>query len=127
MGRKFLQVAHRIDQIVEELDEFKKALFNDAECGVSIKELYLRSNPTVETINLKQEYQNFPLADVDQFLIRLKTYAHYAQTFEQDEYLWRDRKPFLGLGIADLKEIEKILSEIPVTVNSILTQLETQV
>lgn len=127
LNRKFLQVSHRIDQIVEELDEFKRALFNDSECGVSVKELYLRSDPTATFINLKQEYQNFPINSIDTFYTRLKSYAYYAQTFSKDDYLWRDRKSFVGLGINDLKEIEKILIELPLLLNDLFIQLETQI
>ncbi len=127
LNRKFLQACHRIDQLTEELDEFKKALFNDTESGVSIKELYLRSNPSEPTINLKQEYQNFPIDTITPFYNRLKAYAHYAQTFSKDDYLWRDRKPFVGLGITDLKEIENILVEVPVVISNLCNQLEKEV
>ncbi len=127
LNRKFLQISHRIDQITEELDEFKKALFNDVESGVNIKELYLRSNPADTSINLKQEYQSFPVNEVDSFYTKLKAYAFYAQSFERDNYLWRDRKPFIGLGITDLKEIEKILQELPDVIHNLFKQLETQV
>ena len=127
ISRKFLQTCHRIDQITEELDEFKKARFNDSECGVSIKELYLRSSPAEQTINLKQEYQNFPLHSITPFHSKLKAYAHYAQQFEKDDYIWRDRKPFIELGIADLKEIENILIEIPKFTADLFSKLETQV
>ncbi|MEP2671236.1 MAG: AAA domain-containing protein [Cyclobacteriaceae bacterium] len=127
LNRKFLQVCHRIDQITEELDEFKKALFNDSESGVSVKELYLRSNPKEVSINLKQEYQNFPVDNINSFQARLKAYAFYAQTFGQDEYIWRDRKPFIGLGITDLKEMENILLEIPIVLSNLFTQLEKEV
>lgn len=127
ISRKFLQVCHRIDQITEELDEFKKALFNDTECGVSVKELYLRSTPSDATINLKQEYQNFPVSEIATFNIKLKAYAHYASQFEKDDFPLRDRKPFVGLGITDLKEIEKILNEIPHAISDLFTRLENQV
>lgn len=127
MDRRFLQVSHRIDQIVEDLDEFKKTLFNDTECGVSVKELYLRSNPTEPTINLKQEYQNFPVNSINSFLTKLKSYAHYAGQFENEGYPWRDRKAFIELGITDLKEIQKILNEIPHTISELFTQLKEQV
>lgn len=126
LNRKFLQVCHRIDQITEELDDFKKALFNDSESGVSVKELYLRSNPKEISINLKQEYQNFPVDNINSFQARLKAYAFYAQTFGKDEYIWRDRKPFVGLGITDLKEIENILLEIPNVLSNLFTQLEKE-
>ena len=126
LNRKFLQVCHRIDQITEELDEFKKALFNDSESGVSVKELYLRSSPKEVSINLKQEYQNFPVDNINSFQARLKAYAFYAQTFGEDKYVWRDRKPFVGLGITNLKEIENILLEIPIVLSNLFTQLETE-
>lgn len=127
LNRKFMQVCHRIDQITEDLDEFKKALFNDSECGVSVKELYLRSNPTETYINLKQEYQNFLINSIDPFYNQLKAYAYYAQNFSKDDYVWRDRKPFVGLGLSDLKEMEKILIEIPLVLSDLFAQLETQV
>ncbi|MEQ8423728.1 MAG: DUF4011 domain-containing protein, partial [Cyclobacteriaceae bacterium] len=127
MDRKFRQTCHRIDQITEDLDEFKKALFNTNECGVSVKELYLRSNPNELSINLKQEYQNFSMDEISLFYTRLKSYTFYAQTLESDDYPWRERKPFVGLGITDLKEIEKILNEIPQVVSNLFTQLESKV
>lgn len=127
MNRKFLQVSHRIDHIVEELDEFKKALFNQSECGTSVKELYLRSNPLDKTISLKQEYQNFLLDDINPFVAKLKAYAHYASTFEQDNFEWRERKSFAKLGIADLKEIEKILEDIPIAIERLFGDLESKI
>ena len=45
LERQFLQVSRRIDQITEDLEEFKHALYDEEECGISIKELYLTSNP----------------------------------------------------------------------------------
>ena len=127
MDRKFLQLCHRIDQITEELEEFKKNLFNDTECGVSIKELYLQSNPHKTTINLKQEYQSFPIDSLPPFLAKLNAYTHYAARFGQDDYPLRHRKSFSGLGIADLKAMEKNLEEINRVINDLFAQLKTQV
>ncbi len=124
MDRRFLQVCHRIDHIVEELDEFKKALFNQSECGVSVKELYLRSSPSGKSINLKQEYQNFLIDQINPFLSKLKAYAHYAGSFENDDFSWRDRKSFTGLGITDFKELDKILQDIPAVVSQLFDELE---
>ena len=44
LERGFLQASRRIDQILEDLDEFREALFDESECGKSAKELYLSSN-----------------------------------------------------------------------------------
>jgi hypothetical protein len=59
LDRKFLQISHRIDQVTEELESFKLALFDEKTCGTTIKELYLQSNPAQESINLKQEFSHF--------------------------------------------------------------------
>ncbi|MEQ8304873.1 MAG: AAA domain-containing protein [Cyclobacteriaceae bacterium] len=127
MERKFLQVSHRIDQIVEELDDFKKNLFNDTECGATIKELYLRSNPNEQTINLKQEYQSFPLSGITEFVTKLGAYAHYAAQFELDDHPWKERISFLELGVSDQKEIQTILTNIPLVIGDLFAQLSEQV
>ena len=55
--RDFQQSSRTIDQITEQLEEYRHALFDESECGVSVKELYLSSDPTANTISLTQEYQ----------------------------------------------------------------------
>jgi len=127
LNRQFLQVCHRIDQIVEELEDFKKALFDLNECGISVKELYLRSHPAEKIINLKQEYQSFQFSELSPFMARIRTFSHYAATFEQDDFAWRDRKSFAGLGLSDLKALETTLSEIPKTVENLFADLERQI
>ncbi|MEP6737394.1 MAG: AAA domain-containing protein [Chryseolinea sp.] len=111
--RKFFQLCRKIDQIVEELEEFKFALFDDKESGVSVKELYLTSDLEAPSINLKQEYQYFPLHEVNGFLRRMKAYAKYAAFMEDHEYPWRERRSFSGQHVSDQREIEKVVSEIP--------------
>ena len=111
--RKFFQLCRRIDQIAEELEEFKFALFDDKECGISIKELYLTSDLSAPAINIKQEYQYFSFRELQSFVRRLKVYANYASWMEDEDYPWRDRKSFSSLHVSDQKEIEKTLTDIP--------------
>ncbi|MFZ6010147.1 MAG: AAA domain-containing protein [Bacteroidota bacterium] len=113
MERRFFQVCRAIDRITEELDNFKRILFDDTECGLSVKELYLTSNPHGDTINIRQEYQHFDFGYLPEFLRKLKQYTQYAARFEQDEYPWKERKSFSGLKLSDLKVIENIVSDIP--------------
>ncbi|MDQ3534239.1 MAG: DUF4011 domain-containing protein, partial [Bacteroidota bacterium] len=113
LERSFLQACRRIDQITEELNEFRFALFDETECGLSIKELYLTTDINLATINLKQEYQYLKFDDLDTFLRKLKTYAAYSIDFDKEGYAWKDRKSFAGLGISDLKRLIEILIEIP--------------
>lgn len=111
--RRFFQVCRSIDRIAEELEQFKQTLFDDKECGLSVKELYLTSDIQGDTINIRQEYQNFSFNTFPQFLQILHQYATYAQAFEQYNYVWRDRCSFSGYQLKELKEIEKVIRDIP--------------
>jgi hypothetical protein len=111
--RRFFQVCRSIDQITEDLEQFKRALFDDSEAGLSIKELYLTSDLNGPIINIRQEYQHFTFSVLPEYLRKMKAYVGYAHRFENDSYLWRDRKPFSAYSLSDLREIEKILSDIP--------------
>jgi len=113
LERKFLQVSHRIDQIAEELEEFKHALFDESEAGISIKELYLRSSSRAEVINLKQEFQHFRMDAVDGFLTKLRSINHYAKVFEDRNYSWYERKSFSSFKLSDSKSLQLLLQSIP--------------
>lgn len=111
--RKFFQLCRRIDQIIEELEEFKFALFDDKECGISVKELYLTSDLHAPAINLKQEYQYCSFPEIKGIARRLRVYSNYASYMEDEDYPWRDRKPFSALQASDQTEIEKTVADIP--------------
>jgi len=112
LDRKFLQLSHRIDQITEELESFKRALFNETECGISIKELYLQSDPSKESINLKQEFQHFRFDTLPDFLRKLNGYVHYALNFQRTEYPWKERKSFSSFTTLDQSHIKNTIQEI---------------
>ncbi len=113
LERSFLQSSRKIDQITEELDEFKFALFDEKEAGVSIKELYLTSNQTIPGINIKQEFKFFKVNDAQPFIDKLTIYYQYYKKFSLDDYTWRVRKSFAGYGISDLQRIREDIAEIP--------------
>ncbi|MEQ6120567.1 AAA domain-containing protein [Reichenbachiella sp. MALMAid0571] len=113
LERNYLQTSRRIDQLSEELEEFREALFNDKECGLSVKEMYLTSSPHQPAIPLNQEYRDITFTNVNSFLNQLRAYAQYAGFFLVENYVWRKRKSFSGLGVSDQKKIQNILKEIP--------------
>ncbi len=112
LERRFLQVSHAIDQLTEELEEFRTALFDENECGIDIKELYLTSDPQAESVALRQEYQTFHFSTLSDFSTLLKRYARYAAMFEPDDYLWKRRKSFAGFSLSDVRNIEAIIRDI---------------
>jgi len=125
LERKFFHASRRIDQITEELEEFKTSLFDEQECGLSVKELYIRSKPTEDTISLKQEYQHFKIEAMAEFIRKLRSYIHYAQHFEAAEYPLRNRKSFSGFTAHDLRSFKTILDEIPVALEKLTISLSS--
>lgn len=113
MERRFFHVCRSIDRISEELEDFRRTLFDDTECGLSVKELYLTSDLQGDTINIRQEYQYFPFTTLPQFLRTLRQFATYAKDFERTDYVWRNRCSFAAYQLAELKEIERVVKDIP--------------
>ncbi len=112
LDRLFLQVSKRIDHITEELEHFRTSLFDESECGCSIKELYLKSNPNDPFVSLKQEYHQFRFDLIDPLLRMFKQYLDYANWCEQDSYGLRDRKSFSDFTVGDLPTIKEKVGEV---------------
>jgi len=110
--RTFFEVSRKIDAVCEELENFKKFLFDDSDCGRSIKEMYLNSDISQPTIELKQDLSHFKWSDVEPFRKKLKSYSRFAQKFLQEDYPWRVRKSFSDFTINDLKSLKNALSQI---------------
>jgi len=113
LERNFLQYSRRIEQICDELEDFKNALFDEREAGIAIKELYLTSDIDLPSVNMKQEYRNFSIPEMQPFLKKLRTFTAYSNQFERESYLLYDRKPFVNYAVEDLKKIREIVKDIP--------------
>jgi len=127
LERSFLQMSRRIDQITEELEEFKFALFDESECDISVKELYLTSDLTKPTINIKQEYTNFKFGDLPAFLLKLKNYIDYAQMFDKADHPWGERVSFQNFVASDIVNINSAIDEVPAYLKGIGDQIEALV
>jgi hypothetical protein len=124
LERNFVMACRRIDQITEELNEFKSALFDESECGASVKELYLNSDLNKPIIHLKQEYHFFKFNELQSFLRKLDTYILYHSRLDKEGYPWKKRKSFKGYGITELNRIQEIVEDIPVFNKKIQEQTE---
>jgi len=113
LERQFQTCSRSIDKFTEELEEFKESLFDESECGLSAKELYLTSIRSEKTINIKQEYRNFDFREIDDFNLKLRDYISYAREFSRKSYPLVNRKSFYSLGLQDLKVMQEILEQIP--------------
>ncbi len=124
LERKFLHASRRIEQIKEELKEFKFALFDDSECGVPVKDLYLSSRRKGPQVDLRQEYKYYPFSEADAFLRRLQTFLRLAGRLERVNYPWEERLSFARLGVADLPKIQDTIKEVHPFQKEICRELE---
>jgi hypothetical protein len=112
LEREFTQESRAIDRTVSDLDAFRKALFDESECGVSIKELYLTSDQTAPQADLKDQYRFFRLDSWDSFRRRFKTFSEYTIHLGP-AHTWAKRRSFADFGITELKSMENMLSDWP--------------
>ena len=113
LERRFLQISRRIDQITEEMEEFKFALFDESECGLSVKELYLTSNINKPSESIRMDYKHFHFDAVPDFASRIRRYAWYSGLYDLTNYPLRNRKSFSGYGLSEMKALKEVLGEIP--------------
>jgi hypothetical protein len=112
LEREFTKESRVIDQTVSELEAFRKALFDETESGLSVKELYLSSDPEGPRVELRPYYRNFPLHESDDYRRRLLSYATYHQRIDP-EHSWYERKSCASYNLGDLRRMEELLASWP--------------
>jgi hypothetical protein len=117
--REFLKASRRIDQIVEEREEYRVAFFDEEDCGLSAKELYLNSSLADPNINFKQIYRHFHRQQIVDFSERLYNYQSYYDDYSNDGFSWKQRVSFIDFGMQDKQNLEQLLSHVPVFLEQI--------
>lgn len=113
LERDYMQTCRRIDQLSGELQSLKNALFDESVCGLSIKELYLTSNPNEPYIALDNLYQSFHFQEINDFVRRLDAYQTYAQRVNIPTHPWAQRVDFSEIRFAEIPKIEVVLNDVP--------------
>ena len=120
LERNFIQESRQIDKISETLQEFKDALFDISECGVSVKELYLTSSPNQPFLNLKEDYKPFRFNEIDDFLKKFEKYFIYENKLNQIDgndnadvkLFWQFRLSFQNRQYSEIAQILKVIQEV---------------
>ena len=126
LERNFTQESRQIDKISEVLQEFKAALFDVLECGVSVKELYLTSSPNKPLLNLKENYKQFKFNEIGDFLKKFERYYQYIKLlFEKRDLsavvsvptdhspeFWRNRLSFQNRQYSEIPQILKVIQDV---------------
>lgn len=113
LERSFLQASRKIDQLNEELQEFREALFDEEECGKSVKELYLTSSPDRPCFSMNLEYRAFHFDTLPDALRRFKNFLTYHSKFEQRNHFWSKGPSFASFQTKDLIKIQEVLNALP--------------
>ncbi|MCS6968789.1 MAG: ATP-binding protein [Cytophagales bacterium] len=112
--RRFVAISRRIAALEEELEEFRRALYDESLCGISAKTLYLTSSPCQPYVIFNQQLRSyFDAQQAARFLPWLQRYVAYARRTQAPESLWRERFSFAGKNIADLHQFTTLLKEVP--------------
>jgi superfamily I DNA and/or RNA helicase/DNA polymerase IIIc chi subunit len=109
----FNQTSRQIDRLAGELDEFKAALFNTDQCGITVKDMYLSSNINEPTIDLSSQYKYFKKGFIESFSSQLLAYGAYLVKLKSLNQFWKNRVDFKQFQINDLNIAKKIITEIP--------------
>ena len=91
---------------------FALQLFDEQECGLSAKELYLTADLNSPSVPLKQEYTQFRFNTLADFLPKLRDYSEYSLRFVKQDHVWNDRNSFANLTASDYKQLFQMLEEI---------------
>ncbi|WP_428666824.1 AAA domain-containing protein [Runella sp.] len=111
LERQFLQTSRSIEQISNELEAFKKALFNSLDCGISPKELYLTSDPTAPHIAMPY-FKAFRFDEkLDVFLQKLRRYESY-QAKLGATHPWHNRVGFSQISFQEIPQIDATIEEV---------------
>lgn len=113
LERTFSQASRRIDQLLEELQEFSENLFDESECGKSAKELYLTSSPDLPHFSMNLEYRSFHFNDMADQIRRFRQYFSYHHSFEKRVHFWSKGPSFAGFGSKEMTELLDALRSLP--------------
>ncbi len=108
----FDQLSNSIEEIINALNDFKHALFDDQECGKSIKELYLLVGKGDDKIQLNQIYRNYKFDKIEKFLPALGQYMEHHRKFESGEHFWTRGPSLSKTNKVNSEEFSKILDEV---------------
>ena len=125
LEREYLQNCRRIDQITEELEEYRTILFDTKECDISVKELYLLSNKGAEKVNLNLEFKQFNREKINSFLATLDWLVPYAIQFDDIDFEWSNRLDFSEFSISDLSTIQEVIKNVPFYQNDFSSKIES--
>ena len=125
LRRSLNDYSNTIENVQSQLEDFKAIFFDTQEFGISIKQLYLSSNPEDPYLNFKSYYHLFRFDTGKKFLKIIETYWYYYQRIEAVNHAWQGRRSFANFDIHDYTQIKAILVNIPLEIQEAFDKIET--
>ncbi len=107
LERQFVKASRKIEEIIEQLDEYRHALFDESECGKSAKELYLNSDPNRSFVHLKPFYSQINYHTLDDLLSRMSAFWEFNRRFNTKNNFWASGKSFSEYSTNDFLSIRE--------------------
>ncbi|MFZ9982798.1 MAG: DEAD/DEAH box helicase, partial [Cyclobacteriaceae bacterium] len=122
--RQYQTASNRIDQIIEELQEFRTALSEEQLCGMSIKEMYLHANFTGPVISLRNELHLLRMDQSDELERKIHTLITHRRVLSLNAAAWNLRKSFAQLQGTELNEITSLIESFESEIQKIGKPIE---
>ncbi|MCC5919152.1 MAG: DUF4011 domain-containing protein [Cyclobacteriaceae bacterium] len=117
LERSYTQTCNLIDQHTELLEAYRKALFDTSECGLSVKELYLTSDPRAEQIaQLKPYLMHLSFDKERETKEWLQAYFEPAFHLKRESHPWFFRNSFADFENQDEQQIIRLLQKAKIQV-----------
>lgn len=114
LEREFLQECRLTDRLTAEFKEFKNALFDDSIAGLTVKELYLTSDPAGPELPLTNLLKSFPMQKAPEAERLVGQYFTFLLKLGPG-HSWVKRKDFSELNHIDHMRIRELLRLWPDT------------
>jgi DNA polymerase IIIc chi subunit len=111
LERNFTQESRQIDKIAETLQEFKEALFDTSECGISVKELYLTSSPNQPFLPLNDDYKQFKFNEINDYIKKFERFLTYKKSLGVNIF-WQNRLSFQHRQYAEIPQMLKMIKDV---------------
>lgn len=110
--REFLHTSRSIEDLVDKLQSFKTALFDNTTFGISAKELYAKSDANRPLVNFSHQAGKLHYQDFVGLMQKFSALFDYAKIFENPSFVWKNRLTFKNHSNADLSTIQSQIIDI---------------
>ncbi|MEO0470650.1 MAG: AAA domain-containing protein [Bacteroidota bacterium] len=108
----YKHLSRDVDRLTQDFADLHKGLRDTQQFGLSVHELYLRSDPEQDRFALNELARHLDHQGLERFLERIAALNDFAELWAE-AHPWRNRRSFRHFGYDDRDKIMKVLEAIP--------------